>query len=58
MEQLDHIVQRTKGRIYPAKDARMPAGLFKSMYPDWQKFLKHKDPNFTSNFWERVTKQD
>lgn len=52
---LDELVTAGNGRIYPAKDARMPADMFKSQYPQWTEFEKLRDPNFSSSFWRRVT---
>lgn len=52
---LDAIVLETGGALYPAKDARMPATMFRASYPDWEKFGKFIDPAFSSLFWKRVT---
>jgi hypothetical protein len=54
-KQLDQIVVAAGGRLYPAKDARMSAELFRSGYPALSKFEKFKDPKFSSSFWRRVT---
>lgn len=54
MERLDAIVMEAKGRLYPAKDGRMPARIFQDGYPDWHLFSKHIDPGFRSGFWTRV----
>jgi len=54
--QLDAIVSAAGGALYPAKDARMPASLFQSGYPDWERFAGFIDPEFSSHFWQRVTK--
>lgn len=53
-ERLDAIVLAAGGRLYPAKDARMPAAMFRSGYPRWQEFLSYVDPKFSSGFWRRV----
>lgn len=53
--QLDQIVRAANGRLYPAKDARMPATMFQETYPQWQNFSHFIDPHFSSNFWRRVT---
>lgn len=54
--QLDQIVVASGGRLYPAKDARMSAELFRSGYEvALQKFEEFKDPRFSSSFWRRVT---
>lgn len=53
--QLDAIVERVGGSLYPAKDARMSPELFKKGFPQWEAFSKHIDPKFSSSFWRRVT---
>lgn len=53
-EQLDVIVQAANGRLYPAKDARMSAAAFQSSYPNWLKFTDYIDPQFSSNFYQRI----
>jgi FAD/FMN-containing dehydrogenase len=52
---LDTIVQEAGGRIYPAKDGRMPSELFRTGFPQWKAFKQFIDPRFSSNFWRRVT---
>ena len=52
--QLDEIVAAAGGRLYPAKDARMPAELFRNSYPRWSEFERYVDPAFSSGFWRRV----
>lgn len=54
-KQLDQIVSGAGGRLYPAKDARMPAEMFQSGYPALGEFKKFMDPRFSSSFWRRVT---
>ncbi|MEI2387755.1 FAD-binding oxidoreductase [Breoghania sp. JC706] len=54
LDRLDAIVREAKGRLYPAKDGRMSAEMFRLGYPDWQEFAKHVDPQFSSRFWRRV----
>ncbi len=51
---LDAIVAAAGGRLYPAKDARMPAWLFRQGYPRLSEFAEHIDPGFSSNFWRRM----
>lgn len=51
---LDAIVASTGGRLYPAKDARMPATLFQDGYPNLDRFQRFVDPAFASDFWRRV----
>jgi hypothetical protein len=54
MHTLDGIVGEAGGRIYPAKDGRMPGSLFRSGYPRWEEFSRFVDPAISSNFWRRV----
>ncbi|SOD98729.1 FAD/FMN-containing dehydrogenase [Caenispirillum bisanense] len=54
MTALDDIVRKAGGRLYPAKDARMPADLFRSGYPQWRAFAEYRDPAFASDLWRRV----
>jgi FAD/FMN-containing dehydrogenase len=51
---LDAIVQNAGGRLYPAKDARMPGSLFRSGFPRWQEFSGYIDTRCSSTFWRRV----
>jgi len=45
---------QAKGRVYIAKDARMSKKAFHAYYPQFNDFLKLKDPCFTSSFLRRV----
>jgi FAD/FMN-containing dehydrogenase len=58
LEELDSIVRRHHGRVYPAKDARMSPQSFQIYYPDWREFARFIDPAFSSGFWRRVTAED
>ncbi|HWB48544.1 MAG TPA: FAD-binding oxidoreductase [Stellaceae bacterium] len=51
---LDAIVREAGGRLYPAKDGRITAEMFRAGYPDWGDFARHVDPAFSSRFWRRV----
>lgn len=51
---LDGIVSAAGGRLYPAKDGRMPGSLFRAGYARWQIFNQFIDPRFSSSFWRRV----
>ena len=51
---LDSIVREAKGRIYPAKDARMPKELFESSFPRLVDFLKYRDPGISSALSRRL----
>lgn len=53
-ERLDQIVAESEGRIYLAKDARMPKELFESGYPKLNTFLQHRDPGISSNLSRRL----
>lgn len=55
LDDLDKYIVESKGRLYPAKDARMKAEHFKLFYPNWEEFSKFVDPNHSSSFWRRVT---
>jgi FAD/FMN-containing dehydrogenase len=51
---LDAIVREAGGRIYAAKDARMPQDLFVSGYPRLQEFLAFRDPGISSALSRRL----
>ncbi len=53
-ERLDTIVREAKGRIYLAKDARMPRDLFEAGYPRLAEFLKYRDPGMSSALSRRL----
>lgn len=57
-ERLDAIVRAAGGRLYPAKDARMPAAMFRAGYPRLGEFTSRVDPKFSSGFWRRVMEQN
>ncbi|MPN27152.1 Decaprenylphosphoryl-beta-D-ribose oxidase [bioreactor metagenome] len=52
--ELDHIVKEARGRLYLAKDARMPKTLFEAGYPRIQEFMKYRDPGISSNMSRRL----
>jgi hypothetical protein len=52
--ELDAIVADTGGRLYPAKDGRMPGVLFREGFPRWREFTRFIDPRCSSSFWRRV----
>ncbi len=54
MSRLDAIVREAGGRLYPAKDGRVPRDMFLSSYPALDRFKPHIDPRFSSLFWRRV----
>lgn len=51
---LDAIVRDAGGRIYAAKDSRMPSDLFDSGYPQWTEFVKYRDPGISSAMSRRL----
>jgi FAD/FMN-containing dehydrogenase len=53
-ERLDTIVREAGGRIYLAKDARMPRDLFEAGYPRLNEFLKYRDPAISSGLSRRL----
>lgn len=53
-ERLDAIVHEAGGRLYLAKDARMPRALFESGYPRLNEFLAHRDPGLSSAMSRRL----
>lgn len=55
LRQLDEIVEKYSGRLYPAKDGHMSAELFKLSYPMWKEIERNRDPKLSSSFWRRVT---
>jgi FAD/FMN-containing dehydrogenase len=55
LDELDKIVRDASGGIYPAKDARMAASMFRFSYPRWETFVEFIDPCFSSSFWRRVS---
>jgi hypothetical protein len=52
--ELDAIVSHAGGRLYPAKDGRMPGKLFREGFARWQEFTRYIDPRCSSSFWRRV----
>lgn len=54
LERIDEIVVANDGRLYPGKDARMSKENFHKFYPQFEKFLEYKDPEFSSSFLRRI----
>lgn len=52
--ELDHIIMQAHGRLYLAKDARMPRALFEAGYPRFNEFLKYRDPRMSSEMSRRL----
>lgn len=53
-ERLDAIVREAKGRLYLAKDARMPKELFEAGYPRLAEFIQYRDPGISSGLSRRL----
>jgi FAD/FMN-containing dehydrogenase len=54
LDALDALVAEAGGALYPAKDARMGAAMFRRSFPGLEQFLPYVDPGFSSGFWRRV----
>lgn len=54
LENLDAIVREANGRLYPAKDARMPKDLFEAGFPQLSRFVKYRDPGISSGLSRRL----
>ncbi len=54
LDRLDAVVDEAQGRLYPAKDGRIPPKMFKRGYPRASEFAAFVDPAFSSSFWRRV----
>ncbi|MGH8475576.1 MAG: FAD-binding oxidoreductase [Methylococcales bacterium] len=53
-ERLDAIIREAGGRIYLAKDARMPRDLFEAGYPKLGTFIRYRDPGISSAMSRRL----
>lgn len=53
-QRLDAIVRGARGRLYLAKDARMPRDLFEAGYPNLGEFLGYRDPGISSGLSRRL----
>lgn len=54
LNRCDDVVRAAKGRVYVAKDCRLPGATFRSMYPQWENFQAFIDPKMSSTWWRRV----
>lgn len=54
LDRLDAIILEAGGRLYPAKDGRLPRKMFESGYPLLEQFGQHTDPGISSSFWRRM----
>ncbi len=55
IQRLDQQVMECGGAAYPAKDRLMSAKAFEQYFPKMGEFTSLIDPNFSSDFWERVS---
>ncbi len=53
-KRLDAIVREAKGRLYLAKDARMPRAMFETGYPKFHDFMLYRDPGISSSLSRRL----
>ena len=53
-DRLDTIVRQAGGRLYLAKDARMPRELFEAGYPRLPEFLRYRDSGISSSLSRRL----
>lgn len=54
LDKLDAIVREAGGRLYPAKDGRLPPAMFRAGYPALDQFRTQIDPGMSSTFWRRM----
>ncbi|MFX8906997.1 FAD-binding protein, partial [Acinetobacter baumannii] len=54
MSRLDDIVREAGGRLYAAKDGRIPKDMWACGYPQTATFSGFIDPKLSSDFWRRV----
>lgn len=54
LDRLDAVVREAGGRLYPAKDGRLPPDLFRQGFPRLDEFRAHCDPGMSSSFWRRM----
>jgi len=54
MDRLDSVVKEAGGRLYLAKDARMPVGFLDTAYPKWKEFIAYRDPGISSALSRRL----
>lgn len=54
MSRLDAIVASAGGRLYAAKDGRIPRAMWEAGYPDLGRFAGYVDRSCSSDFWRRV----
>jgi len=52
--ELDSLVEKYCGRLYLAKDSRMPQKMFENTYQNFAKFAKLRDPKISSKLSQRL----
>lgn len=55
LARLDTIVASAEGRLYPAKDLRIPPSHFRRGFTRLDQFLPHVDPSCCSDFWTKMS---
>lgn len=53
-DRLDAVVRAAEGRLYLAKDARLPKDFFRESYPRVEAFLQFRDPGISSGMSRRL----
>jgi L-gulonolactone oxidase len=57
MARLDRVVGEAGGRLYPAKDGRLPREMFRQGFPRWEELEAARDPVLMSSFWRRMIEE-
>lgn len=57
LSRLDRVVAEAGGRLYPAKDGRLPQAMFRAGFPRWTELEAARDPILMSSFWRRMTEE-
>lgn len=55
VDELNKLMTEIGGKVYLAKDSRLKPGEFQKMYPQFDRFIKHKDPMIESDMWRRLS---
>lgn len=58
LDRLDAVVKQARGRLYPAKDGRISAAMFRDGFTELSGFAEFVDPAFSSSFWRKVTSKN
>lgn len=57
LARLDRVVAEAGGRLYPAKDGRLPPAMFRAGFPRWEELEAARDPVLMSSFWRRMVQE-